>query len=120
MWIIILLIDITIIEYNILVIPKKNVPTIIIREFIIKLDIDTFILKYFLSIRFITVIPPDISGDYPLYSGQYTVTPKAKESQVLPTAKTVLLNDVTVKKVPLYQTSNTSGGNTVYIATEVF
>ena len=68
----------------------------------------------------ITVIPPDISGDYPLYSGIYTVTPKAKESQVLPTAKTVLLNDVTVKKVPLYQTSNTSGGNTVYIATEVF
>lgn len=67
----------------------------------------------------ITVLPPEIGGDYPLYSGSYTVTPKATEAQVLPTERTVLLNDITVKKVPLYQTSNNSGGNTVYIATEV-
>ena len=67
----------------------------------------------------ITVVPPAISGDYPLYAGAYVVTPKAMEQQVLPTERTVLLNDITVKKVPLYQTSNNSGGNTVYIATEV-
>lgn len=67
----------------------------------------------------ITVLPQEIGGDYPLYSGPYMVTPKAEEAQVLPTERTVLLSDITVKKVPLYQTSNNSGGNTIYIATEV-
>lgn len=59
MFIIMLLIIVIIIEYINLVIPKKIDPTIIINVFIVKFEIDSFILKYFLSIRFSTVIPPD-------------------------------------------------------------
>lgn len=53
-----------------------------------------------------------------LYEGEYEVTPKV-ESQSLPTKDKVLTEDVTIKAVPIYRVSNTSGGNTVYIAKEM-
>ena len=52
-----------------------------------------------------------------VYDGDYVVVPKT-ESQVLPTRSKVMANDVTVKEVPFFQTSNTYG-DTVYIASEV-
>ena len=52
------------------------------------------------------------------YEGSYLVTPKI-EAQVLPTAKKYLENDVTIKEIPFFEVSNTSGGNTVYIGNEV-
>lgn len=52
------------------------------------------------------------------YEGPYEVTPKT-EAQTLPTAKKVMTDDVTVKSVPYYETNNSSGGLTVYIASEV-
>lgn len=55
------------------------------------------------------------SGDFPVYSGPYEVTP-TMEKQVLETQQRTLLDDVTVKKIPIYETSNLSGGTTVYIA----
>ena len=55
------------------------------------------------------------SGDFPVYSGPYEVTP-TMERQVLETKQRTLLDDVTVKKIPIYETSNLSGGTTVYIA----
>lgn len=53
------------------------------------------------------------------YSGPYEVTPQAHEAQTLNTANKLMLDDVTVHKVPFYDVSNTTGGKTVYIASEV-
>jgi len=52
------------------------------------------------------------------YTGEYTVTPKAYESNVLHTNGLKMLGDVVVLKVPYYETSNVSDGYTVYIAEE--
>lgn len=53
----------------------------------------------------------------PVYAGPYSVTPKAGTAQTLSTAGKQMTEDVTVAKVPYYETSNTSG-TTVYIAEE--
>lgn len=58
----------------------------------------------------------NISGDP--YEGDYVVTPKV-DQQVMPTKGKVMVQDVTVKAIPIFRTSNTSGGNTVYIAKEI-
>lgn len=52
------------------------------------------------------------------YDGEYMVTP-SPEAQVLETAKKLMKDDVTVKKIPFYNVSNTAGGSTVYIGKEV-
>ena len=54
----------------------------------------------------------------PVYKGEYEVTPKVTE-QTLPTAQKVLEKDVCVKKIPYFEVSNNSGGNTVFIGSEV-
>lgn len=51
------------------------------------------------------------------YEGEYTVTPSAIDTQVLPTANKFLEDDILVKSVPYYEVSNTQGGLTVSIAT---
>lgn len=55
----------------------------------------------------------------PVYEGEYDITPKAYEEQVLQTKEKTLLENVTVQKVPYYEVSNGSGGNTVNIAIEI-
>lgn len=55
----------------------------------------------------------------PLYEGDYEVLPLAFEETVLPTKDKKLIEDIVVKEIPYYETSNTSGGNTVYIAGHV-
>lgn len=52
------------------------------------------------------------------YEGETTVIPKAREDIVLPTRDTVVREDITVKQVPYYATSNEAGGKTIYIAKE--
>lgn len=54
------------------------------------------------------------SEEYPIYAGEYEATPK-KESQIMPTAGKVLLNDFTVKGIPVTRVTNPSGGITVII-----
>ena len=49
------------------------------------------------------------------YDGAYEVTPMADVEQVLATAQKLMADDVTVHKVPYYETSN-DHGMTVYIA----
>lgn len=49
------------------------------------------------------------------YEGEYMVTPKANEAVVLPTQHKTLTEDVTIQKVPYFETSN-DHGTTVYIA----
>jgi hypothetical protein len=58
------------------------------------------------------------SDDVPRYSGDYDVTPRVGE-QVLPTRNKLMIDDMTIKAIPVYKVSNTSGGVTVYIANEV-
>lgn len=59
-----------------------------------------------------------LSDGKEIYKGQYIVTPKI-EQQALPTKNKILTEDVTVKSIPFFDVSNNSGGNTVYIASEV-
>lgn len=51
-----------------------------------------------------------------VYEGPYEVTPKAHNEVVLDTMGKVMEGDVTVLKVPYYETSNLFDGKTVYIA----
>lgn len=54
----------------------------------------------------------------PPYEGDYEVTPKV-EGQELKTMHKYMTQDVTVHAIPFFEVSNTSGGNTVYIANEI-
>ena len=51
------------------------------------------------------------------YEGDYEITPNV-EAQTVPTKNKVLIDDMTIKSIPIYKTSNNSGGTTVYIAKE--
>jgi hypothetical protein len=49
------------------------------------------------------------------YEGEYIITPRAYDDQTLETKDKVCTDEITVLKVPKYETSNVSGGKTVYI-----
>lgn len=57
-------------------------------------------------------------GSAPPYTGPYTVTPKV-EAQTLETARKLMTDDVNIKAIPFFETSNAAGGETFYIGTEV-
>ena len=50
------------------------------------------------------------------YEGEYVIIPLAYDQQVLDTKDKFCKENIIVKEVPLWETSNLSGGNTVYIA----
>ncbi len=52
------------------------------------------------------------------YEGDYVVIPKADAATVLPTKDRMMQDDVTVTRIPYYETANPTGV-TVYIASEV-
>ena len=52
----------------------------------------------------------------PYYTGSTTVVPQAHQQTVLETSNKILLDDITVTEVPYYATSNSAGGQTVFIA----
>ena len=56
--------------------------------------------------------------DVEIYDGEYEVTPKV-EAQTVPTAQKYMTADMKVKAIPIYDVSNASGGNTIFIASEV-
>ena len=58
-------------------------------------------------------------GTVPPYTGEYTVTPLAASAVILETEGLRMTDDVTVRKIPYYETSNPGGGYTAYIASEV-
>lgn len=58
-----------------------------------------------------------IAGDE--YDGSYEVTPKAYTEQTLETRGKLMTGDVTVFKVPYYETSNIFDGKTVFIAEDI-
>lgn len=55
-----------------------------------------------------------IGGNAEEYNGSYEVTPKLEE-QTLQTAKKVMREDVTIKEIPIFTVTNSSGGNTIII-----
>lgn len=57
----------------------------------------------------------EIAESYDVYNGRYTAIPQAYDRTVLPTSNKLMKDNVTVEKVPYYETSNTYG-DTVYIA----
>lgn len=54
-----------------------------------------------------------------IYDGAYSVHSEAHEVQILPTANKQLVKNITVEKIPYYETSNLSDGITAYIGSEV-
>lgn len=53
-----------------------------------------------------------------IYDGAYSVHSAAHEMQELPTANKHLVKNITVEKIPYYETSNLSDGITIYIGSE--
>ena len=49
------------------------------------------------------------TSQIPPYEGEYEVTPKTYEEQVLPTRNKRMINNLTVKKIPQYEVSTDSG-----------
>ena len=64
------------------------------------------------------VILVPVYKDIPEYQGVYDVIPKVVE-QRMETKNKVMRDDVTIKSIPFFNVSNTSGGSTVYIGNEV-
>ena len=52
---------------------------------------------------------------YPIYDGPVTVVSRIGEDQTLETALHTLMDDITVGRIPVVETSNPYGGNTVVI-----
>ena len=52
------------------------------------------------------------------YMGDYEVTPTV-DGFTLPTRRKLMTRDLTIKEIPYYDVSNTSGGSTVYIGEEI-
>lgn len=55
----------------------------------------------------------------PEYSGPYDITPLFSV-QTLPTAKRLMQQDVTIRKIPQYEVSNDYGGYTLIIGDEYY
>ena len=58
------------------------------------------------------------SEEYESYDGEYRITPKAFQSQMLDTENKVLDRNIVVAEVPYYETGNAANGVTSYIAKE--
>ena len=58
-----------------------------------------------------------LATSYPTYAGETLVIPRADESVELQTGGKVVMENITVTKVPYWETSNQSG-MTAYIASE--
>jgi len=52
------------------------------------------------------------------FTGEYQITPKV-EAQTIPTAQKYMTDDMEIKAIPYFETSNNSDGETVYIGSEV-
>ena len=78
----------------------------------------TFDLSRQQPIEFDYNISVVVSGEGIPYKGEYVVIPKAYSETVLETDGYTMHDDVTVTKIPYYETGN-EYGDTVYIADEV-
>ena len=56
-----------------------------------------------------------VTRNVPTYDGSYDVTPLPGAEIILETADKRMLDDVTVREIPYYETTNEAGGYTVII-----
>lgn len=61
-----------------------------------------------------------ISVEGKKYEGEYDVTPSTYNDKVLATRNLVMTRDVTVRKIPQFEVSNTSNGKTLIIGEEYY
>ena len=54
------------------------------------------------------------------YEGDYDVTPSTYNDKVMATRNLVMTKDVTVRKIPQFEVSNTAGGKTLIIGEEYY
>ena len=54
--------------------------------------------------------------EYPVYDGELSIVPSATEEQTLPTANKLLNEDITIKKIPYAEVTNSANGTTITIA----
>ena len=54
------------------------------------------------------------------YEGDYDVTPSTSKDKMLATRNLVMTKDVTVRKIPQFEVSNTAGGKTLIIGEEYY
>lgn len=64
-----------------------------------------------------TIVIEKIVGD--VYDGPYIVTPMPFQEQVLETQAKIMEQNVHVKEIPYFETTNIQNGYTVYIGSEV-
>lgn len=69
------------------------------------------------TIRGTLTVPTSAITD--IYDGDYIVVPKAHSEQILETAQKLVLEDITVTKIPYHETSNLFDGKTVFIAEDI-
>ncbi len=67
------------------------------------------------NVNKLTGVIAQSSGSFPKYEGEYEVVPSLAEDIKLETAKKLMTDDVTVKKLPRYDVANEAGGTTVYL-----
>ena len=61
-----------------------------------------------------------ISVEGKKYEGEYDVIPSTYNDKVLATQNLVMTKDVTVRKIPQFEVSNTSNGKTLIIGEEYY
>lgn len=61
-----------------------------------------------------------ISVEGKKYEGEYDITPSTYNDQVLATQNMVMSKDVTIRKIPQFEVSNTSNGKTLIIGEEYY
>lgn len=61
-----------------------------------------------------------ISVEGKKYEGEYDITPSTYNDKVLATRNLVMSRDVTVRKIPQFEVSNTSDGKTLIIGEEYY
>ncbi len=82
----------------------------------VRLNINVNQIKIKANVRnFQRVVATEDSVDR--YEGKYEVTPTV-HGETLPTNQKFMEKDLTVNPIPIYETTNNSGGQTVYIAKE--
>lgn len=54
----------------------------------------------------------------PSYTGEYEITPKTYDEQILPTKNKKMVDNLKVKKIPQYEVSNSAEGYTLIIGEE--
>lgn len=74
---------------------------------VIKNVVNTLKIHGRISFHTVTILPD-------AYAGEYEVTPDF-ETQTLETAKKSMAKDVTIFPIPVYRTTNMTGGKTVFI-----